>query len=166
MTHDDRPVIRPMRAGDAARVIDMARELAAAVGNPEPKVLESDLIRDGSGPERWFDCLVAEVADQLVGYALLCKAFEAHTSKKRLWLCDFYVRPLARRRGTGRAVMTAVARQALQLGCDAVYRELWRMNVTGGAFYRRLQAEEAADLAVMRLDRDCLEAIAAGNRAP
>jgi GNAT superfamily N-acetyltransferase len=135
MTHDEHPIIRPMRMGDAARVIDMARELAAAVGDAEPKVLESDLIRDGSGPERWFDCLVAEIAGQVAGYALVCKAFEAHTGKRRLWLGDFYVQPLARRRGTGRALMTAVARHALQLGCEAVYWELWRMNVAGGAFY-------------------------------
>jgi GNAT superfamily N-acetyltransferase len=163
MTQDDRPIVRPMRAGDGARVIDMARELAAAVGDPEPKVLEADLIRDGSGPERWFDCLIAEIASQAVGYALMSRGFEAHSGKRRLWLGDLYVQPAARRRGTGRALMTAIARHALQLGCDAVYWELWRMNVAGGAFYRRLQAEEATDLAVMRLDRDRLAAIAAGS---
>ena len=32
MTRDNRPLIRPMRAADAARVIDMARELAASNG--------------------------------------------------------------------------------------------------------------------------------------
>jgi hypothetical protein len=39
------------------------------------------------------------------------------------------------------------------------------MNVAGGDFYRRLQAEEAADLAVMRLDKDRLATIAAGHGA-
>ena len=57
--------------------------------------------------------------------------------------------------------MTAVARHALQRGCDAVYWELWRMNSAGAAFYRELRAEEVADLAVMRLDRDRLASIAA-----
>jgi GNAT superfamily N-acetyltransferase len=161
MTYDDCPIIRPMRVEDAARIIDMARELAAAVGDPEPNILEADLIRDGSGPERWFDCLVAEVASHVVGYALMSRGFEAHTGKRRLWLGDVYVQSAARRRGTGSALMTAIARHALQLGCDAVYWELWRMNVAGGAFYRGLQAEEATDLAVMRLDRDRLAAIAA-----
>jgi hypothetical protein len=42
-----------------------------------------------------------------------------------------------------------------------VYWELWRMNVVGDAFYRRLRAEEAADLAVMRFDRTRLSEIAA-----
>jgi GNAT superfamily N-acetyltransferase len=163
MSHDDRPIIRPMRAADVASVVEMARELAAALDDAEPELIESDLIRNGLGPERWFDCLVAEAAGRLLGYALACRAFEAHTGKKRLWLGDFYVRPTARRRGAGRALMAAVARQARELGCDAVYWELWRMNAAGHAFYRTLQAEEVADLAVMRLDRDRLAAVAAGN---
>src|SRR6266851_6107595 len=136
----------------------MARELAAVVGDAAPAVLESDLIRDGFGPERWFDCLVAEAPNQLVGYALMCKAFEAHTG-------DLYVRPAARRSGAGSALMMTIARHALQLGCHAVYWELWRTNVEGAAFYRTLMAEEAADLAVMCLDKDHLTAIAAGPSA-
>jgi GNAT superfamily N-acetyltransferase len=160
MIENPRPYVRAMRPQDAADIVAMARELAAAVDDPEPKLTEADLMRDGAGPERWFDCLVAEVAGHLVAYALVCKGFEAHTARRRLWLGDFYVRPDARRSGVGRALMTAVARHALQLGCDAVYWELWRMNSTGKAFYRSLGAEEAIDLEVMRLDRDRLAALA------
>ena len=154
-----------MQVQDAAGVVAMARELAAVVGDAVPAVLESDLLRDGLGAERWFDCLIAEIPNQLVGYALMCKAFEAHTGKKRLWLGDLYVRPVARRSGAGSALMMTIARHALELGCHAVYWELWRMNVAGAAFYRTLMAEEVVDLAVMRLDKDHLTAIAAGHSA-
>jgi GNAT superfamily N-acetyltransferase len=157
---NDLTLVRAMRPEDAADVVEMARALAVAVGDTEPNLLEADLIRDGSGAERWFDCLVAEVSGGLGGYVLMCKAFEAHTASRRLWLGDFYVRPGVRRNGVGSALMRAVARHALQLGCDAVYWELWRMNVVGDAFYRRLRAEEAADLAV-RFDRTRLSEIAA-----
>jgi GNAT superfamily N-acetyltransferase len=159
------PTIRPMRPDDAAAVIEMARELAAAVGDPEPATVAFTLIEDGFGPERWFDCLVAEISGQPAGYALMCKAFEAHTGRKRLWLGDLYIRPAMRRGGAGRALMAAIARHALDLNCDAVYWELWRPNVAGAAFYRRLMADEAADLAVMRLDKEHLAAIAT-NGAP
>jgi len=37
------------------------------------------------------------------------------------------------------------------------------MNAAGAAFYRKLQAEEAPDLAVMYLDKDRLVAIAAAH---
>jgi GNAT superfamily N-acetyltransferase len=154
--------VRPMRPEDATDVVYMASELAAVVGDPEPALSESDLIRNGFGPERWFDCLVAELGGQPMGYAVFCKGFEAHTAKKRLWLGDLYVRPSARLSGVGNALMAAVARRALELGCEAVYWELWRANVTGAAFYRKFGAEQAADLAVMRIDKYRLETIAAG----
>jgi GNAT superfamily N-acetyltransferase len=159
MIEINRPTVRAMRPEDAAAIVDMARALAAAVGDPEPGLTEADLLRDGTGPERWFDCLVAEVAGGLVAYAVTCKAFEAHTASRRLWLGDFYVRPQARRNGTGRALMAAVARHALQHRCEAVYWELWRMNTAGQAFYRRLGAEEVADIGVMRLDKAHLAAL-------
>lgn len=160
MMKNNRPTVRAMRPQDAAAVVAMACALAAAVGDPAPRLTEADLIRDGSGPQRWFDCLVAEVAGRVVAYALMCKGFEAHTARKRLWLGDLYVEPDARRNGVGRALMTAVARHALQLGCDAVHWELWRMNSAGAAFYQKFQAEDVTDLAVMRLDKDRLESIA------
>lgn len=53
--------IRPMTRRDAAAVAQMARELAAVLKDPEPALDPNDLVRDGIGPERWFDCLVAEV---------------------------------------------------------------------------------------------------------
>jgi GNAT superfamily N-acetyltransferase len=158
--------VRPMRSEDAPDVVSMASELAAAVDDPAPALSESDLIRNGFGPERWFDCLVAELGGQPVGYAVFCKGFEAHTARKRLWLGDLYVRPGARRSGVGHALMAAVARRALELGCEAVYWELWRANVTGAAFYRKFGAEQAADLAVMRINKHHLEAIAAGVGVP
>jgi GNAT superfamily N-acetyltransferase len=152
-----------MRPEDAPDVVSMASELAAVVGDPEPALSASDLIRNGFGPERWFDCLVAELGGQPMGYAVFCKGFEAHTAKKRLWLGDLYVRPSARLSGVGHALMAAVARHALGLGCEAVYWELWRANVTGAEFYRKFGAEQAAGLAVMRIDKHHLEKIAAGR---
>jgi diamine N-acetyltransferase len=153
-----------MRPEDATAVIAMARALAAAVDDPEPQLTPADLIRDGTGGERWFDCLVAEMAGQLVAYVLLCKGFEAHTAKRRLWIGDLYVEPKARRNGVGRALVTALARHALALGCDAVYWELWRMNSSGEAFYRALGANLPDDLTVMRFDKGRLTELATGSR--
>jgi GNAT superfamily N-acetyltransferase len=157
------PIVRAMRPEDATAVIAMARALAAAVDDPEPQLTPTDLIRDGTGAERWFDCLVAEMAGRLVAYALLCKGFEAHTAKRRLWIGDLYVEPEARRGGVGRALMAAVARHALARGCDAIYWELWRMNSAGEAFYRALGANLPDDLTVMRFDKERLTELATGS---
>lgn len=140
--------IRPMGRADAAAVAEMARELAAVLDDPDPALDPSDLVRDGMGPERWFDCLVAEFDGRLIGYAIVCRGYEAHMAKRRLWLSDLYVRADARRTGTGRGLMAQVARLAIAQGCEAVYWDLWRLNGAGKAFYEGLGAVEIGDLAI------------------
>jgi len=120
----------------------MARELAAVLEDPEPTLDPNDLVRDGIGPERWFDCLVAEVDGRLIGYAMVCRGYEAHMAKRRLWLSDLYVRTDARRTGAGRTLMVEIARLAIGQGCEAVYWDLWRLNRVGKAFYESLEAVE------------------------
>ena len=137
-----------MASGDAVAVAEMARELAAVLYDPEPALDPNDLARDGIGPERWFDCLVAEVGGRLIGYAMACRGYEAHIGKRRLWLSDLYVRADARRTGAGRALMLAVARLATVQGCEAIYWDLWRLNRVGKAFYESLGAVEDGDLAI------------------
>lgn len=143
--------IRPMAAGDTAAVAEMARELAAALDDPKPVLYPNVLMRDGTGPERWFDCLVATVDGNLIGYAMVCRGYEAHMGKRRLWLSDLYVRPHARRTGAGRALMLAIARLAVAQGCEAVYWDLWRLNRVGKSFYESLGAVEIGDLAIWRV---------------
>ncbi len=149
-----------MRKGDAAQVVAMARELAMAVDDPKPRTTAADLIKDGFGPDRWFEGLVAERDDMLIGYALYCRTYEAHAARRRLWLADLHVRAGARRGGTGRALMAAVARRALDQGCSSLCWEVWRLNRPGYAFYRHLAAIEDDDLAVMRLDATRLRLLA------
>jgi len=137
-----------MARGDAAAVVEMARELAAVLDDPEPALDPNDIVRDGIGPERWFDCLVAEVGGRLIGYAMVCRGYEAHMAKRRLWLSDLYVRTDARRTGAGGALMVEIARLAIAHGCEAVYWDLWRANRAGKLFYESLGAVEIGDLAI------------------
>jgi GNAT superfamily N-acetyltransferase len=144
-------IIRPMAAADTAAIAEMARELAAVLDDPEPALDPNDIARDGIGPERWFDGLVALIGGSAVGYAMVCRGYEAHIGKRRLWLSDLYVRAHARRTGVACALMRAVARLAIAQGCDAVYWDLWRLNRVGKAFYETLGAVEDADLAIWRV---------------
>ena len=126
---------RRRRAPDATGRLALhqpASELAAVPQDPEPALDPNDLVRDGIGPERWFDCLAAEVDGRLIGYAMVCRGYEAHMATRRLWLSDLD----ARRTGVGRALMVEIARLAIGQGCEAVYWDLWRLNRVGKAFLR------------------------------
>ena len=86
------PYVRTALPSDAEVVVAMAAELAAAVEDPTPDLDVARFVRDGFGPDRWFECLVVEIDGEPVGFALICRGFEAHTGKRRLWLGDLYVR--------------------------------------------------------------------------
>jgi GNAT superfamily N-acetyltransferase len=145
---------------DSEAILAMARELAAAVEDPPPSIDVARFIGAAFGPDRWCDCFVAERDRALVGYAVVCRGFEAHTGERRLWLADLFVSATIRMGGVGRALMGAVASHALALGCVAVCWDLWRPNKVGTAFYRALDAEEASEVAQFRLGRDRLAAVA------
>jgi GNAT superfamily N-acetyltransferase len=150
MTANEIPVVRPMQAGDAQAVLEMARALAAELSDPEPKLTTADLV--SADTQRWFDCLVAEKAGRLVGYTAFCMGLELHTGHRRLWLGDLFVVANARRTGVAHALIAAVARRARELQCDAIYWELWKPNAVGRKFYEALGATQLDELAIMRLD--------------
>jgi GNAT superfamily N-acetyltransferase len=153
-------IVRQAASADAEAVLEMARALAAAVDDPPPQTDPTQFVRDGFGAERWFECLVAELDGRLVGYAVVCRGYEAHTGQRRLWLGDLYVTPGLRRSGAGRALMRTVARRAIELGCAAVYWELWHENSIGRAFYEDLQADAVGDLTIFRLSTRHMHALA------
>jgi GNAT superfamily N-acetyltransferase len=130
--------IRQASFDDLAAVAELSRELAALVGDPDPGSDISLLLDCGFGQDQWFECLVAEVGNRIVGFALFCRRFEAHTREKRLWLGDVYVTANQRRGGIGRALLAAVQDRAAQLGCVAIDFELARGNDTARLFYKHL----------------------------
>jgi GNAT superfamily N-acetyltransferase len=138
----------------------MAGALARAVGDRPPALDAETLARRILGPEPWGEALVAEAHGRLCGYALVCRAFEAHTGQRRLWLADLFVEPTSRVAGVGRALMAAIAQRAIELGCEAVYWDLWTKNADGAAFYRRLEAEPVDDLVQFRLASEGLKRLA------
>ena len=143
--------VRPAQPDDMAAVAQMARALAAHVRDPDPGDGTAALIRDGFGLERWFECLVVEANDKLIGFTLVCRRFEAHTGQRRLWIGDLYVSPEARRVGAARAILLALAQRAHELGCTHLCWDLWRENEVAQAFYTKVGAHVDGDITTMVL---------------
>jgi GNAT superfamily N-acetyltransferase len=147
-----------MTPADTPSVVAMASSLAESVDDPPPQLTAETLLR--AVAEGWCEGFVAELRHDIAGYALVSRCFEAHTGKRRLWLGDLYVKPSARRCGVGRTLIARVARHALELECDALYWELWRPNVAAARFFSEVGAQAVAELAITRLDRSGLGALA------
>lgn len=143
--------VRPFRSDDAEGLVALARDLAAALDDPPLALTPETLLEALAVPDPWCRLLVAERARTLVGYAATCRRFEPHLGKRSLWLADLHVAASERRRGIGRLLFAAVAREALEQGCERVVWDLWRANERGRAFYRALGAEADGDLEVWTL---------------
>jgi GNAT superfamily N-acetyltransferase len=143
--------VRQATCADMAEVAELSRQLAAHVDDPDPGADASLLLNCGFGLERWFECLVAEDGNRIVGFALFCRKFEAHTRTRRLWLGDLCVARDNRLSGIGRALIAAVQSRASELGCATVDFELARGNAIARAFYEQLGAAICDDVEPLRL---------------
>jgi GNAT superfamily N-acetyltransferase len=132
--------IRQASPQDMAAVAELSRGLAGHVNDLDPGSDASLLLDYGFGPDRWFECFVAEDGNRIVGFALFYRRFEAHTREKRVWLGDLCVARDQRRNGIGSALPAAVQARAAELGCAAVDFELARGNDVVRSFYEQLNA--------------------------
>jgi ribosomal protein S18 acetylase RimI-like enzyme len=143
--------VRQASSADMAAVGELSRQLAAHVNDPDPGADVALLLQCGFGPERWFECLVAEEENRIVGFVLFCRRFEAHTREKRLWLGDLCIARDRRRDGIGQALVAAVQARAAELGCTAIDLELARSNELARLFYHGLHAAPCDEIEPWRL---------------
>jgi ribosomal protein S18 acetylase RimI-like enzyme len=133
--------IRPAVQEDADAVARLSDELRVHLGNSTGGLSPQVFLRDGFGPRREFDVLLACRKGHPIGYALFYDAYEPAYAARGVYLADLCVTASARGRGVGRALMDAVAMDAGRRGRSYVW---WLSAPTNGgaqAFYDRLSAD-------------------------
>jgi ribosomal protein S18 acetylase RimI-like enzyme len=73
---------------------------------------------------------------------------------------DVYVRPAARGRGLGKALLTAVARVAVERKCGRMEWSVLDWNEPAIGFYRKLGATPMSEWTTFRLTGDALKRLA------
>ena len=120
--------------------------------------------------EEWFfdkgraEVLLAEQDGRPVGFALFFHNFSTFLGRAGIYLEDLFVRPEARGRGAGKALLRELARLALERGCGrlewayrargAVPMEDWTTYRLTGESLRRMAGEQtggAARRALLRV---------------
>lgn len=154
--------VRPARRTDATAIARLAGQLARHVEDEDPGLSPQRVIALGFGPRAMTRYLVATRGGAVVGMAAWGTHVDLHMNLPTVYLSDLAVDPAARGTGAGRALMTGMARIALERG--AVLRwELWQGNTSARAFYEALGAATLGeDVATMGLDGPALEAMAKG----
>ena len=104
-------VIRKATRDDVPAILTLVKELATYEKDPDAVVAtEEDFLRDGFGEVPAFHVLLAEGEQEgVVGFAFYFFSYSTWVGRKCLYLEDLFVKPSSRGRGTGVALMKALA---------------------------------------------------------
>jgi GNAT superfamily N-acetyltransferase len=86
------------------------------------------------------EVLLAEEVGEVVGFALFFPIFSTFLCKPGIYLEDLFVAPTHRGKGHGKALLTALARLALERGCGHLEWTVLQWNEPAIDFYRSLGA--------------------------
>jgi GNAT superfamily N-acetyltransferase len=160
--------IRPAAERDVPLVLRFIRELAEYERLLHEVVATEDRLRDtlfGARPAA--EVVIAEDGDgEPLGFALFFHNYSTFLAQPGLYLEDLYVRPEARGRGTGRALLAHLARLARERGCGRLEWWVLDWNESAIRFYRSLGARPMDEWTVFRLTGPDLDRLAAEADRP
>lgn len=155
-------VIRPATPADlpliAAFIRDLAdyERLAHEVRFDEAKLGETLF-----GPRPYAEVVIGEIDGSPQGFALFFHNFSTFEGRPGLYLEDLFVRPEARGRGLGKALLAHLARLCAERDCARLEWSVLDWNTPSIGFYTNLGAKMMDEWTVMRVDGDALTALAA-----
>jgi GNAT superfamily N-acetyltransferase len=153
-------VIRPGEKADVAVIAHLIRELARFEKLEHEVTMTEELLAENLfGPNRYAETLIAEDADSPIGFALFFHTFSTFLGKPGLYLEDLFVIPEQRSHGVGRALLSQLARIALERGCGRLEWAVLNWNREAIKFYERLGARPNSEWTVYRLAGEALSAL-------
>lgn len=157
--------LRPARPEDVPVILELIHELAVYEREPDAvKTTAGDLQRDLFGADPRVFAHVAEDPDdggdrRVVGFALWFLTYSTWEGAHGIHLEDLYVRPAARGRGHGKALLRELARVSVELGYKRLEWSVLDWNAPAIGFYDSLQAGSMDGWTVRRLDGEALLAL-------
>jgi GNAT superfamily N-acetyltransferase len=153
--------IRPATANDVGLILRFIRDLAAYERDPQAvTATESDLARDGFGPQPKFRVVIAEWEGKSAGFALYFYNYSTWLGRPGLYLEDVFVRPEFRGKGIGKNLLLFLARLAVQENCGRFQWQVLDWNTPSIKFYESLGAKWMKEWLTMRVEGEALKRMA------
>lgn len=154
-------MIRPALPDDIAAIVALVHELAEYErAAHEVELTEAGLRDDLFGPAPKVFAHVADVEGLVVGVAIWFFSYSTWRGRHGVYLEDLYVQPMHRGAGHGKALLAALAAEAVRAGCARVEWSVLDWNAPAVDFYLSLGAVPMAEWTVYRLTGDALAALA------
>lgn len=156
--------VEPAAEQDVPVVLRFIRELAEYEQLSGEVTATEDVLRETLfGEPRYAEVLIGRDEGEPVGFALFFHNFSTFLGRPGLYLEDLYVRPEARGKGLGRAMLVELARIAQERNCGRMEWWVLDWNEPSIRFYKGLGAAAMDDWTVFRLDRAAIDGLAAGS---
>lgn len=128
--------VRPARPDDSGQILRLLRLLAVFEGEPDGVVITEEAIRrDGFGPHRRFEALLAETEGGICGLAVTYLAYSSWKGAPSLVVHDLFVEEGGRGSGAGSALLAAAAALAVEHGCCRMDVNVLEWNDEARRFY-------------------------------
>jgi GNAT superfamily N-acetyltransferase len=155
--------IRPATPADLPLIAELIRALAEYEKlADEVRFDEAVLGEKLFGPRPYAEVLIGEVDGKALGFALFFHNFSTFEGRPGIYLEDLFVRPEARGFGLGKALLSALARLAVERDCARLEWWVLDWNEPSIGFYKSLGARPMDEWTVMRVDGAALGALAEG----
>lgn len=170
--HTGRLQIRFASPDDSGTILAFIRELAEYERLAHEVIAEESTLRATLfGVRPAAEVLIAELpsasgdhgapaATEPVGFALFFQSYSTFLAKPGLYLEDLYVRPAARGQGVGSALLSALARIAVQRHYGRMEWSVLDWNAPALRLYAELGARPQSEWTVQRLTGPSLYALA------
>lgn len=144
--------IRTATTDDAATILRFIRELAVYEREPDAVEVTLETLREQlASPRPPFECVIAELAAEPVGFALFFANYSTWRGRAGLYLEDLYVTPEARGAGVGKALLRHLAALAVARGCVRMEWSVLDWNAPAIGFYDSIGAAPMSQWTVYRL---------------
>ncbi len=158
--------LRPARVEDVPLVLALIRELAEYERAPNAVHATEGMIAQALFPAAGAptaECTIGLIDGVAQGFALYFHNFSSWVGKRGLYLEDLFVRPGARGRGLGKALLERVAQIAVERGCDRLDWVVVEWNTPAVEFYTRMGAKAQSEWTIFRAQGGALEVMAKGD---
>ena len=152
---------------DAGAIHRFVSELAAFEREPEAvEATPETLRRQLSSPEPPFECLIAEIGGEPVGFALFFPNYSTWRGRQGIYLEDLYITPAHRRKGVARALLRRLAEIAVERNAGRMELAVLNWNRSAVEFYRSLGAKPLDEWTTYRMTDVELRRIVEGPTPP
>jgi ribosomal protein S18 acetylase RimI-like enzyme len=149
--------LRSAEKNDMNSVLLLIKELAIFENEPNAvKITEEDLINDGFGKAPFFEVIVAELNNEIVGMALFYPRYSTWEGRS-IHLEDLVVQEKHRGKGIGSALYTKVLKYAYNNKFKRVEWEVLNWNTIAIDFYKSTGATIFEDWRVAQIDEEALK---------